>query len=114
METQNRTIRPLAYVCRDADGVILKLEMPGVAKDALDLQVDGDVLSVRGRRETLGEERRFVVRERAHGDYAHSFTLDETIDRERIEAHMDNGVLTVSLKLREEQKPRKITVKKEK
>lgn len=113
METQNRSVRPLAFVCRDENGVILKLEMPGVAKEAIDLQVDGDVLTVRGRRESFNEDTRFVVRERAHGDYAHSFTLDETIDRERIEAHMENGVLTVNLKLREEQKPRKITVKKE-
>lgn len=113
-ETKTReerpTIKPLVLVCRDADSVLLKLEMPGVPKDGIEVTVDGDTLSIRGHRPQLPEAARYVVRERPHGDYAHTFTIDETIDRENIEATMEHGILTVRLHLREEQKPRKITV----
>lgn len=113
MNTTKRSIRPLTYVCRDEDGVLLKLEMPGVDRDSIEVAVDGDELAIRGHRLEVDQDAKYVVRERPHGDFAHAFTIDSTIDRQRIEAQMDNGILTVHLHLREEEKPRTIPVKQE-
>lgn len=111
--TRTATVRPLSYVCQEKESVMLKLEMPGVTRDDIEITVDGDKLNVQGHRAPMPESARYVVRERQHGDFAHSFTIDDTIDRTKIDAGMENGVLTIQLHIREEEKPRKITVKTE-
>lgn len=111
-ETAPRTwLRPVTTICECEGDVVLTAEMPGVAKDGLDIQVDNDQLIIRGSRHVAAPEGRFIVRERQSGDYYRSYTLDETVDRERISASMKNGVVTVTLRLREAAKPRKIQVK---
>lgn len=109
----SRSVRPPALICRRNDGVALNLEMPGVRREDVSLTVDGDTLSVSGNRSPMSESARYVVRERDQGDFMHSFTLDETIDRGRIDAAMNNGILTIQLHTREEEKPKKITIRSE-
>ena len=104
-----RLIRPLSSMVEE-DGVItLNLEMPGVPKDGVELEVEGSELRIRGRRASP-ESARYVVRERPMGDYAEVLTLDETVDRQKIDAAMESGVLTVTLHLREAEKPRRISI----
>lgn len=110
-KTSRPRLRPTTSICECEGEVVLTAEMPGVSKDGLDIQVDNDQLMIRGTRSDTVPEGRFVVRERQRGDYYRAYTLDETVDRERISASMNNGVLTVRLKLREAAKPRKIEVK---
>ena len=109
LETR-RTIRPVCNIWEENGTVNLQLEMPGVTKDNIDLRVENDHLIVRGHRPLPDEKDNYVVRERAWGDYAQSYTLDDTIDRERIDAKMERGVLNVTLHLKEAVKPRKIEV----
>jgi len=107
---QVRFVRPLCSMT-EKDGVItLHLEMPGVPKGGVELEVEGSELHIRGKRTQTAEEGRYVVRERAVGDFAEVYTIDETIDRDKIEASMEAGVLTVSLHLREAEKPRRIAI----
>ena len=106
-----RTIRPVCNIWEENGTVTLRLEMPGVPKENIDLRVENDHLFVRGSRPQPEENRNYVIRERAWGDFAQSYTLDETIDRERIDAKMEHGVLTVTLHLKEAVKPRRIEVK---
>ena len=108
--TKELTLRPASTICEEAGAVILKLEMPGVPKDAIDINIEGDTLTITGTR-TSEESGPYVIRERRRGDYRSTYTLDERVDRGKIDAAMDRGVLTLTLHLRDEVKPRKIKVK---
>lgn len=110
LETR-RTVRPVGNIWEEEGKVMLRLEMPGVTRNDIDLRVENDQLIVRGTRRIEDENRNYVIRERARGDFAQTYTLDDTIDRERIEAKMERGILTVTLHLKDAVKPRKIEVK---
>jgi len=110
-KTERRTIRPVGNICEDKDSVILRLEMPGVSKDGIDVNIDGDTLTVQGKRNPYAEDVRYVVHERANADFRAAYTLDQRVDRNKVEAKMENGVLTVKLHLKDEVKPRRIEVK---
>jgi HSP20 family protein len=109
---QVRFIRPFCFICEEEAGVVtLKLEMPGVGKDRLDIDVDGNELQITGKREAGGGEGTYLMRERPSGTFRQVYTLDDTIDRNKIEASLEGGVLTLTLHRRESEKPRKITIK---
>jgi HSP20 family protein len=109
---QVRFIRPFCFICEEEEGVItLRLEMPGVGKDQLDIDVDGNELQITGKREAGGIEGTYLMRERPSGTFRQVYTLDDTIDRNKIEASLEGGVLILSLHRRESEKPRKITIK---
>jgi HSP20 family protein len=109
---QVRFIRPFCFICEEEEGVVtLKLEMPGVEKDQLDIDVDGNELQITGKREASGSEGTYLMRERPSGTFRQVYTLDDTIDRNKIDASLEGGVLTLNLHRREAEKPRKITIK---
>lgn len=91
--------------------VVLALEMPGMSREDVSITVENDELHVQGRRRRSESDGRYVVRERTNGDYFQVFTLDDTIDQDKIEAQMQRGVLTLTLEQKEESKPRQIAVR---
>jgi HSP20 family molecular chaperone IbpA len=92
--------------------VVLTLEMPGVGRDDVDIDLERRVLSIRGRgRVTSPEGYRLVHAEYGEGDYERVFTLSEEIDEAAIQAEVENGVLTLTLPRAEATKPRRIEVK---
>ena len=93
------------------DQVILRLEMPGVTKKDLDVKVDNDLLIISGKKELANVDGKYLIREIKSGDYHQEFTLDDTIDRQNIDASIKNGVVTIVLSLKESEKPKKIQVK---
>jgi len=109
-EKERVAIRPASNICEEDGAVVLRLEMPGVNKDGIDVNIEGDTLTVTGTRDER-ESGSFVIRERRHGDFRASYTLDERVDRDKVEAGMERGVLTLTLNLKEEVKPRKIAIK---
>jgi HSP20 family protein len=109
---QDRFIRPYCFICEEEEGVVtLKLEMPGVGKDQLDIDVEGNELEITGNRELSSSAGTYLMRERPSGTFRQVYTLDDTIDRNKIEARLEGGVLTLKLHRRESEKPRKITIK---
>jgi len=105
-------IRPRSSVTEKAEGdIVLKLEMPGVGKQDLEIDVDAGELSITGRRPAGKGEGTYLVRERAQGGFRQVYTLDDTIDRGRIDAVLEGGVLTLTLHRKEEVKPRKILIR---
>lgn len=106
------SVRPVGNMCWEKDGkVMLRLDMPGVDKNGVDIRIENDQLIIHGTRAAGEEEKNYVLRERRRGDFHQVFTLDETVDRENVEAEMENGVLTLTLNMQEAVKPRKIEVK---
>ncbi len=111
LQRTTATVRPIGTIWEEDGVVYLRLEMPGVTKDNLDIHVEGDQLVVYGRRADLPEGAHPLVRERRRGDFRQVYTVGDTIDREKIEASLENGVLLLTLRLKEAVRPRRIEVK---
>ena len=92
--------------------IVLKAEPPGIAREDIDLRVENNTLTLRGERKRDAEvkQEQYHRIERVYGQFSRTFTLPPTVDSEKINAEFKNGVLTVSLPLREEAKPRQIQV----
>jgi len=110
-ERREQVRRPACCIAEHEDRISLSLEMPGVAKENLTISVEDNLLKISGKR-TIGEpDGTFLLRERAHGDFYSEYTLDETIDRAKIDASLKNGLVTVVLERKEAEKPRKIQIR---
>ncbi len=90
--------------------VFLELEMPGVSQENLDIKVADDMLIIHGRKHIAQEKGSFLVKEIREGDYHHEYSIDDTIDRNKIEASLKNGIATISMGIKESEKPRKISI----
>jgi HSP20 family protein len=92
--------------------LVLKAELPDVAKEDIDLRVENNTLTISGTKKMDKEvkEEQYHRIERAYGSFSRTFTLPPTVDAGKIGAEFKNGVLTVTLPLREEAKPRQIQV----
>ena len=92
--------------------IVLRAELPGLTPEDIDIEIDDNVLSLKGERrfEKKTDEENYHRVERAYGEFSRSFTLPHTVTVEDAKAEFDNGMLTVTLKKREETKARKIEV----
>jgi len=108
-EADKRAVVPSCSITEDAGLVTVKLEMPGVPKEGLEVKVEGNELSIRGERreEPRG---RYLLRERRAESYRKFFTLDDSIEHEGMDASLAEGILTLKLKVKEAAKPRKIEI----
>jgi HSP20 family protein len=95
-----RRLNPAIDVTEDDDKIVLFADLPGLSDADVDLQIENDVLTLKGAR----KEGRFA------GTFERSFTLPNTIDREKVAAAMKNGVLTLTLPKRAEAQKRQIKV----
>jgi HSP20 family protein len=95
---------------RSGDSYVLHCDLPGIDPGSLDLGVDGRVLTVRAQRSLRTDQVEWLTQERATGTYARQFTLSNNLDLEHIEAMYTDGVLTLTLPMTEEAKPRRIPV----
>jgi HSP20 family protein len=101
---------PMDTVRRDGE-VVLRFDVPGVDQDKIDVTVDKGVLTVSAtREETKTEGENPVVRERLFGSFTRRVRLSDNLDAEAIEASHHDGVREIRIPVREEAKPRKITV----
>jgi HSP20 family protein len=98
-------------VYRDGEHFVLAADLPGVDPGSVDVDVDGQLLTIRAERTPRSAEGvQWLTRERPSGAYLRQITLGKEIDTEAISAHYENGVLSVMLPVLEKAKPRKISV----
>ena len=92
--------------------VVLKVELPDMTREAIDITVDNNTLTIKGEKKLSQsvKEEQFHRIERHYGTFSRSFSLPPTVDTTKIGAEYKHGVLTVRLPLREEAKPRQIKV----
>ena len=106
-----RLFMPTADIFEDANALTVVLEMPGVNKSNVDINVENGVLQIDGRLDfSKYEGMQPVYTEYNIGHYRRSFSLSNKIDQNRIGAEMKDGVLTITLPKAEEAKPRRISV----
>ena len=102
---------PAVNVYAGQDGIAVVAELPGIEKEDLEVQAHQDTLTLRGVRRPAAEEPdAYHRRERRSGSFTRSIQLPYRIDPDRIEAHLENGVLRLSLPRRHQDKPRRIAV----
>jgi HSP20 family protein len=96
---------------RDADTFVVDLDLPGVAPESIDLDVERNVLTVKAeRRSSAGKDSEFVIAERPTGSFSRQLFLGETLDTEHIDASYEAGVLRLRIPVAEKAKPRKIAI----
>jgi HSP20 family protein len=111
---QSRVWRPLVDVFEDQDTVQVYLDLPGLDRSSIDVQLTGDSLTVRGeRRQEKREGGHYVHVERPEGSFQRSFTLGIPVDFEKVQANYRDGVLQITLPKAETVKPRRVEVKAE-
>jgi HSP20 family protein len=103
-------VTPVANILETTDGYLLEAEMPGVAKDGIEVTVENGELVILGRRADKNLPGTALYRESRPVDYRRVFDLDPSIDTGKITAKMEQGILTLTLPKAEEVKPRRITV----
>jgi HSP20 family protein len=96
---------------REGDRYILNADLPGIDPGTVDVDVDGQLLTIRAQR-TAGsaDGAKWLAQERPSGSYLRQFSLGDGVDPAQISAHYDNGVLSVVLPVSERAKPRKIEI----
>jgi HSP20 family protein len=107
-----RAPRPMPVdLFREGDQYVLSADLPGIDPESVDLDVDGQLLTIRAeRRAPASEEVRWLNHERPYGSYMRQFTLGNGVDVEGITANYEHGVLSVIVPMAERAKPRKIAV----
>ena len=106
-------IAPPVDVYETPDMVVLLADVPGLAKENLRLDVEDDEVTISGAFEETDSGGEKLIDECTYGEYRRTFILADTIDREKITAKLNDGVLTVTLPKREKVKPRKIEIETE-
>jgi HSP20 family protein len=106
---------PAVNVWEETDTVTVEAELPGVTQDNLEIYVTrGNQLTIKGeRRPSVAEKGIWHRQERGHGTFVRVLTLPFAVNRDEVEARLENGVLAVKLAKHEAARPRKITVKAE-
>ena len=107
---RQRWLQPQVNIVEKPDGYVLEAEMPGVGKEGLEVLLEGNELTIVGRKVPSVSGAQLVYRESYDGDYRRTFELDPAIDTARIVARMDSGVLHLELPKAENVKPRKINI----
>lgn len=96
---------------RDGDRYILSADLPGVDPGSVDIDVDGQLLTIRAQRTAASADgAKWLVQERPAGTYLRQFSIGEGVDSANISASYENGVLSLVIPVSERAKPRKVQV----
>jgi len=106
-----RGVFPPINVFSDKEGYVIRLEVPGIAPEQIQIETRGRTLTVSGKREFKEPAKgSFHRRERGEGDFSRSVQLPADLDLERAEAKCKHGLLTIRVPKRQEILPRQINV----
>jgi HSP20 family protein len=95
---------------REGDVFQIEFDLPGVAKDSIDLDVERNVLTVRAERVPRNGDWEMLASERPRGVFSRQLVLGDNLDLEKIEARYDGGVLHLTIPVAERAKPRRIEI----
>ncbi|MEV7416461.1 Hsp20/alpha crystallin family protein [Streptomyces sp. NPDC089919] len=98
---------------RDGDAYVIAFDLPGVSTEAIDIDVERNMLTVKAERRPVlkADSVKMELAERPLGVFSRQIVLADTLDTEHIEADYDAGVLTLRIPIAERAKPRKISIR---
>jgi HSP20 family protein len=107
-----RGVYPPVNVFSEKGDYVVKMEVPGMAPEKLNIEAHGRTLTISGKRETMAPQGgSFHRRERSSGEFSRSLQLPADLELSRAEAAYKHGMLTIRIPKKEEAKPRQITIK---
>lgn len=106
----DRSAAPAADLIEQTDTYLLNVDLPGVDKKDLELNVENNVISIKGEKKETKDAKRFFRKETWAGTFRRTISLPMAADPEKVQAELKDGVLTVTIGKREELKPRQIAV----
>jgi len=111
----SRVWSPAVDVFEDGDAIVIKADLPGMDQQNIDIEMNGDVLTIKGERLFEDEARRdnYIRIERQYGAFQRSFTIGIPIEAEKVRAAYRNGILEVTIPKAEVVKPKKVQVSAE-
>jgi HSP20 family protein len=116
-ELQNETLSagnfiPPVDIYEDAHQLVLRLEVPGIPQEDLQINLENQTLTIKGERKFAkdAKEENFHRIERRYGSFVRAFTLPNTIEPESTQANFENGVLSLTLQKREAAKPKQVKI----
>ena len=104
-------VTPLTDIYEEENGLHVVVDLPGVEKSGLKLAVENDILTIEGHVNASNSDTNYLIREFEPTNYFRQFELSESVNREKINAELKNGVLSIFLPRAEALKPRTIDVK---
>ena len=109
---ENLEWAPSIKVIEKEDEFVVKVELPGVKEEDINISITGNILTIEGEKETESdvEKKGYYYSETSYGSFSRSITIPSTVDANKIEANYDKGVLEITLPKAPEVKPKKITV----
>jgi HSP20 family protein len=107
---QERYITPRVNVFEREDAVVIEAEVPGVARDNAEVELRDGTLHLKAHPSTNGKDGRYRLRERIPAGYYRAFSIGDAFDPDRVEARLQDGVLTVTLAKSERLRPRQVAV----
>jgi HSP20 family protein len=108
---QSRVWQPPVDIIENQDQVSVVIDLPGVQRDSIDVQMTGENLTVRGERAPEEKERgHYVYGERPHGSFQRSFTIGVPVEADNVQAAYKDGVLRITLPKADQVKPRRVEI----
>ncbi len=104
---------PAVDLKEENDKFLMEVELPGLTEKDIELKIEGNLLTISSKKDTEKNEKRdgYIIKERRHTSFTRSFTLPNSIDRDKIEAEFKNGLLTITFPKHESKKPKLISIK---
>lgn len=110
LQAEREYLAPPANISAVGDEYLIELDMPGVSKEGLEVTVEGNELTIIGRRTDQTPTGNPYYRESLDADYCRSFDLGPDVDTSKIRAEVQQGILKLHLPKSERVKPRKINI----
>lgn len=107
-----RSWEPAVDIYEADDAIVVKAEVPGIERDQVNVEVKDGILMLRGERKFEQEvkEENYHRIERSYGTFQRSFTLPSSVDPDKVHAKLRNGVLEVTLRKKEQARPKQIRI----
>ena len=107
-----RTWAPPVDIFEDHNEIVVRVELPGIRQDDIDIELTGDTLTIKGERKFEDAQRKdnYVRVERAYGQFQRSFTIGVPVQNDAVKASYKDGLLEVHLPKSEATKPKKVKV----
>jgi len=105
---------PVVDITEDENEIILWVDLPGVSQKEVDITINGDQLTLKGKKKLdQSNQRKYLRRERVIGPFSRTFQLNLPVETEKISASYRDGVLEIHLPKPMELKPRKVSIQTE-
>lgn len=108
--SRERYVTPPVDIYEDSDGLVVKADLPGIAKENLDVRVENGLLTIQTRSGNATVSGAPIYREYELVNFFRQFELSDKVDQQKISADLKHGVLTLKLPRAEEAKPKTIEV----